>query len=331
MLATQEPRLRDFWYCLFPMHELSDAPRAFRLLGQDIVVWRDEDGRPHAVIDRCPHRSARLSGGTVEEGRIVCPYHGWAFRGDGRCVSVPQSVTNAGPQFGVKALHCTERYGQVWVCPGEPAFDLPHVPHFEKPGYRQIFEFSEDWACSAQRIIENEFDTAHFSFVHKGSFGDSDPAPARTDITETETGFVAELHFAVRNPEDMRDALQMHDDNTVRNVISRFIMPFYQIAEINYPNGLTNVLVTWLTPVDDGTTRFNQFVMRNDREEDVPASQVRAFDRRITSEDRQVLELTDPMVPLDTSEGVEIHMASDKPGLIMRRRMREFLHGGKKA
>ncbi len=323
MLMARAPALRRFWYCLFPLAELDDGPRPFHLLGENIAVWKDADGTPHAVLDRCPHRTARLSGGHVHAGAIVCPYHGWAFAGDGRCVHVPQDVLNKPVRFGVAAYRCAVRYGQVWVCLGEPAAAIPEVAQFGQHGWRQVFEFSEDWACSALRIMENEFDTAHLSFVHAASFGAVDPIPSVAAIEQRPDGFIARNEMDVRNPEDMRSALQMTESVTVRRTTGQYMLPFNRVTEIAYPNGLNNVLVTWLTPMEDNRTRFNQFVMRNDTEEQVPASQVVAFDRKVTLEDKKVLETTDPMVPLDVGEGVELHMPSDRPGMLMRRMLRQ--------
>ena len=324
MLMSQETALRRFWYCLFPLAELDGRPRAFRLLGEDIAVWADRDGIPHAVLDRCPHRTAKLSAGTIRQDAIVCPYHGWAFGGDGHCVHVPQDVLNKPVPFGVKAYRCEARYGQVWVCLEEPAADIPEVPQFAQPGFRQVFEFSEEWQCAALRIMENEFDAAHLAFVHATSFGSTDPVPAPSTIEETPDGFISISEVEVRNPDDMRAALRMMESKTVRSTTGRYVMPFNRVTEIAYPNGLKNVLVTWLTPMEDNRTRFNQFVMRNDTEEQVASAQVIAFDRKVTLEDKLVLETTAPMVPFDVSEGIELHMPSDRPGMLMRRKLRQL-------
>jgi len=325
MLVTQEPMLRRFWHCLFPLSELEeDKPRAFRLLGEDIVVWKDADGVPHAVQDRCPHRTAKLSLGTVKNGEVVCPYHGWAFDGAGKCTLIPQEVTPREKAVYMRAYHCEARYGQVWVCLDEPALGIPEIEPYGKPGIRQVFEFSEDWKCSPLRIMENEFDAAHLSFIHATSFGSTDPIPALPAIEELDDGFIARSTPQVRNPEGMRAALHMTEDKTVRTTTGRYYVPFFRVTEIAYPNGLKNILVTALTPIDDNTTRFNQFVLRNDTEEEVPSEEVIAFDRRVTLEDKLVLESTDPAVPLDNREGFEVHMASDRPGLMMRRKVRAY-------
>ena len=91
MLVTQQPVLRRFWYALFPMSAIEAGPKPFTLLGENIVVWKTADGTPAALRDRCCHRTAKLSKGTVVEGNIVCGYHGWTYDCSGACVRIPQA------------------------------------------------------------------------------------------------------------------------------------------------------------------------------------------------------------------------------------------------
>ena len=105
-------------------------------------------------------------------------------------------------------------------------------------------------------------------------------------------------------------------------------MPFARRAHMTYPSGLTHVLVTAATPIDDAHSQIVQFCLRSDREEDVPAADVIAFDRKVTEEDRYILETTDCDVPL-AEHPRERNMASDKPGILMRSRLLALLreHG----
>jgi phenylpropionate dioxygenase-like ring-hydroxylating dioxygenase large terminal subunit len=89
MLVTKQPIFKRFWYPVMPMVELTESPKPFVLLGQQIVLWNAE-GKPAAVQDRCCHRTAKLSLGKVVDGNISCPYHGWTFNTSGSCVRVPQ-------------------------------------------------------------------------------------------------------------------------------------------------------------------------------------------------------------------------------------------------
>lgn len=321
MILSQHPVLRRFWYMLTPAAALDDGPVAARLLGEDIVLWRGADGTPVAAVDRCRHRSAKLSAGWVEDGCIVCPYHGWAYDASGACVRVPQLAEGRTVNAPVATFACAERYNYIWVCLGEPLYGIPEIPEFDMPEIRQVPEFDEVWDVMPLRIIENDFDMAHLTYVHRASFGPRDPKPPKVDLEETGDGFIARYAVPVRNPEVQKANLRMNTGETMRRSTNRYFMPFFRSGRIDYPNGLVHVLVTACTPVDDNRTRFVQFVLRSDSEADAPAEQVRAFDRQVTQEDRYILEGTGPEVPLSPQDPAQVHIVSDRPGLLMRRKL----------
>lgn len=327
MLVTQQKVLRRFWYGLMPVEELEGGPRAFTLLGEKIVLFLDAEGRPAALQDRCCHRTAPLSRGRVEDGAVVCGYHGWTFDRDGKCIHIPQQTT-VGPRIGVPAYRCAARYGYVWVCLDEPLCDIPELPETADPSFRQIHEFHEVWNTAALRIIENAFDNAHFSYVHAASFGDEErPEPAALKLTPLDWGFVMDTVVPVRNPDEVQKRnLHTDDDETMRTYKKVWWMPFSVKMTLSYPSGVVHIIVAMITPVDDRRTMFTQFVLRNDSEADAPAEGVIAWDRRVTAEDRAMLELTEPDVPLDLRSGEEFHMAADQPGLEVRRRLLQLLH-----
>jgi phenylpropionate dioxygenase-like ring-hydroxylating dioxygenase large terminal subunit len=326
MLVTRQKALRRFWYPVLPADRLADAPVPFTLLGEAIVLWRDGAGKPAAAIDRCCHRTARLSKGFCAEGKIVCGYHGWEYDRSGACVRIPQQKDPARvPKFKIDAYRAEERYGFVWVALTEPMFDIPSIPEAEDPSFRRIPEFYETWNAGALRIMENSFDNAHFTFVHKSSFGDPDPTPSEMTYTDHPWGFETHSIVPVKNPDLQKKNLGLADDRTVRDNTRTWFMPFFRKLRIKYPNGLVHIILTGATPVDDRTSQIVQFVYRNDSEADTPAASVVAFDRQVTEEDRAVLEATDADVPLDRASGEEFHMPSDKPGLIMRQRLAEML------
>lgn len=330
MQVTEVPLLRRFWYCVAPSSALTDRPLPFRLLDQPIVLWRDEAGTPHAVQDRCKHRMAKLSLGWVSAGNIVCPYHGWEYDGTGTCVHIPQDPSDK-RTIGIAGHHCAERYNHIWVALEDPIFDIPSIPEFGAPGYRQVIEFYETWQTHPLRIMENSFDAAHLTFVHKNSFGIPDPTVKQLPrIEECPDGFTSRNEMDVKTPDHMKAALSTTEDRTVRNTTSHFFFPFSRTAKIAYPSGLENILCTFLAPIDDTHTQFTQWVVRNDTASQVPPETVIAFDRQVTLEDRAILESTDGEVELDPSEGDEVHMASDRPGLLMRKMLSALIqkHAG---
>jgi len=320
MRATETPLLSQFWYPVIPVSLLEDGPRPFRLLGRDIVLWLDGDGRPSALDDRCCHRTAKLSKGFYANGALACGYHGWEYDRDGTVVRVPQRpVDRQGRTSMCVPKHRAEiRYGYVWVALDEPRQAIPDFEE-EPEGFRQIHEFYESWNCAGLRVMENSFDNAHFAFVHRASFGDQGhPEPAKVEIDEFADGFVFRSEVPVRNPEAQKALLKMDSDTTVRSMNARWYAPFLRKLRITYPNGLIHSIVTAATPVDDHRSMICQWVYRNDTEADAPAQKVIDFDRVVTGEDREILESTDWDVPLDQT-GVEMNMPSDKPGVMMRR------------
>lgn len=323
MLVTKQPVLRRFWYPVMTVSALETGAQSFTLLGKPLVLWLDAEGKPVAADDRCCHRSARLSKGTVIDGNIRCPYHGWAFNGQGNCVNVPQLTSEQiiPATYRVQAYRCQERYGYVWVCLAEPLCDIPEIPEAVNPQFRQISEFYEVWNCSGLRLMENSFDNAHPHFVHASTFGvQQEPIPPLPDaFRETEFGFQMNYVLPVFNTDTQKQNLQIDEDRTVRISQGTWYLPFIRTLKITYPNGLVHLIFTAATPINDCASQIVQFCFRNDTEAEVKAAQVIAFDRAVTLEDKAILEGTDYDTPLSIS--AEQHMASDKPGIVMRHRL----------
>ena len=90
---------KDFWYVLAESWELGpDQVLSRKIMGEWLAVFRDTEGRATALQDRCLHRSAQLSRGTVSKGRLSCPYHGWQYDAKGRVVAVPSQGPTAQTQ-----------------------------------------------------------------------------------------------------------------------------------------------------------------------------------------------------------------------------------------
>ncbi len=335
MLVTQHPVFRRFWYPVIPMEQLADGPKPFTLLGTRIVLWLDAEGKPAATQDRCCHRTAQLSRGFCENGNIVCGYHGWTFDRTGACVRVPQ-ITEAArqPKYSIPGYHCQERYGYAWVALAEPLYGIPEIPEASTPGFRRIHEFYEPWECAALAFIENGFDLAHPSFVHRGTFGsNTDLTGIIEEITPFEGGFRATGSSQVRNSEAQKKNLGMTSETTTRLRTNAYWMPFAQRVGIGYPNGLNHIIVNIMTPIDDRHSQLVQFCFRNDTEEQAPAAGVIAFDRAVTLEDKYILETVDPDILLTGYHEREKSMGTDRPGLLIRKMLHELLvaHGEAKA
>ncbi|MBD2019409.1 aromatic ring-hydroxylating dioxygenase subunit alpha [Leptolyngbya sp. FACHB-36] len=330
MLATKQPILRRFWYPTVSIQELVSGPQPFELLGQKLVLWLNEAGKPVALADRCPHRSVPLSNdGAVVDGTIRCGYHGWRFNSEGACTYIPQSPDlTPSKRCRVESYHCTERYGYVWVCLDEPLADIPHIPEAFDSTYRLIPEYAEIWQCNAFRVTENALDVSHISFVHRKTFGDDQaPVAPMLQVNQLENGVELQGRVPVANDELQQKNLRIPDEKTLRIINIKWLMPCTFLLHFTYPNGLIHLIVGFATPVTDQSCYRIQFCLRNDTEADAPTEDVAAFDRSVGKEDRQMLESTDYDLPLNLRE--EHHMLLDKPGIMMRRQLAQLLkkHG----
>jgi phenylpropionate dioxygenase-like ring-hydroxylating dioxygenase large terminal subunit len=332
MRPTQQPVLRRFWYAIMPLDQLADGPKPFTLLGQNIVLFLDKEGQPAALEDRCCHRTAKLSKGWCKNGEIVCGYHGWVYDRNGRLTSIPQLAPDQPlpATLSVPKFHAQARYGYAWVSLDEPLTPLFEIPEDTDPKFRRIDQFYETWKTSSLRFMENSFDNAHFAFVHRGTFGDSSqPKAEKYDLVETDDGFRAESIVPIKNPQAAWRITGTQEAMTKRHMRNHWYLPFCRRLDIEYPSGLRHIIFNSATPIDDGRIQLVQWLYRNDKEADCSAEELIAWDKVITLEDQDILEATDPDAGVDMGRKVEAHMPSDRPGMIMRKRLLALLraHG----
>ena len=346
MLVTQQPIFRKYWHAVMPLTALANGPKPFTLLGEAIVLFLDADGNPAALRDRCCHRTAKLSKGwcvdtdgkACGQGHLQCGYHGWTYNRTGRVVVIPQydAVRAIPPDYKTTAYHCTSRYGYAWVALDDPIADIPEVPEFTDPGYRTIFQFYEIWATSPMRALENSFDNSHFSFVHRATFGvPNAPKPSKYELVESELGFYAETVIPATNPVKFQQISGVTEPVTTRHMRNAYFLPFSRRLDIEYPGvdgqpGKRHIIINCFTPIDDGHIQLCQWLFRNDTEADCPAQMLIDFDAEITLEDKDILESTDPDAVIDLRRrGIEYSMDSDRPGILIRKKLLELLvrHG----
>src|SRR5437870_3444949 len=98
--------MRQYWLpCVYNWELTSDGdPQRVRMLGEDLIGWRDSNGRPSFIANNCPHRGASLFFGRNEETGLRCVYHGWKFDVDGRCIDMPNEPAESDFKTKVKAV-----------------------------------------------------------------------------------------------------------------------------------------------------------------------------------------------------------------------------------
>jgi phenylpropionate dioxygenase-like ring-hydroxylating dioxygenase large terminal subunit len=333
------PKLRGYWHPVAFAEDADDGPLAVTLLDERVAVCRI-GGQVRAFRDLCVHRGTPVSLGWVQDDTLVCAYHGWAYREDGRCVRIP-SIPPKHPipkKACLTPYHATERYGLLWVCLAEkPRIPIPDVPEFEDPAYRVMFRQKKTWDCSAARAIENFFDLAHFPWIHEGILGDRDH-PLAPEVNVSREGEL--IRVVVDNPADA-----VHPVAHKRNY--RITRPFFIHQRKEEAGDKTETYIfTCLPHSTSETTRF-MLMMRNfnlDTPEykhapytmrgDEVTSPVRGFrgklpkyvatHNQIGEQDRVIVERQRPEeLPLDLAE--EFHLKGpDAMALAYRRALGEL-------
>jgi hypothetical protein len=171
--------LRRYWQPAALVDELSgERPvRPVRLLGEDLVMFRDDAGRYGLIGRACPHRGTDLAFGRRENGGLRCAFHGWLFDVDGRCLETPAEPEGSVLRRNIRhtAYPVVERSGILfaYLGPGEPPA-LPHFDCFTAPA-THTFAFKGLIECNWLQSLEVGIDPAHTSFLHR-FFHDEDAA-----------------------------------------------------------------------------------------------------------------------------------------------------------
>jgi phenylpropionate dioxygenase-like ring-hydroxylating dioxygenase large terminal subunit len=297
------------------------APQSVTLLERKLVLWRTPSGEVFAAADRCPHREAPLSEGEVVGGCLVCPYHGWTFGDEGRCVRVPSATPGVPPppRAHLSAVHCEEHYGLVWVCVGTPSGPVPASWYEDDPSFRRINTPVEVWTSSATRMIDNFLDITHFPFVHTGTFGGAqDPVVPKVELGDLDDGYYGYSYEVLAKNETGSLQSGQTDDVIERAMSTGFILPFVARSTIRYGTGLQHIILMLSTPIDDVTSYFTFVIWRND-DFSVSAEEVIRFDLEIGAEDKRMLEKVPGLLPLDNTTLVSVQ--ADKCSVEWRRRL----------
>ena len=251
--------MRQYWIPALLSSELPGAdsdPLRVRLLGEDLVAFRDTNGSVGLLQNNCPHRGASLFFGRNEEAGLRCVYHGWKFDTSGTCVDMPNEPAESDFKQKVKAVAypTRERNGIVWTYMG-PRSEPPPLPDLEgnmlDDGEWNVVAIQRE--CNWLQALEGDIDTSHFSFLHAGSL----------QVDTQEEGTFSYYMLSNRAPRyavvdtdygAMYGAYRDTDDGRRYWRVAQYLFPFYTMP----PQGVLGHKVTvrcWV-PMDDEHTMF---------------------------------------------------------------------------
>jgi phenylpropionate dioxygenase-like ring-hydroxylating dioxygenase large terminal subunit len=322
--VLHDPVLRAQWFVVAESSEVPAAmPVARRLLGSDIVLWRDSQNSLHAWQDLCIHRGAKLSLGTVRNSRdaaikgacLVCPYHAWEYDSMGNCIHIPAQPDRTPPvKARANVFRVQERYGLIWVCVGEAAGSVPDFPLAEDSAYRAFVCGPYAFEAKGPRLIENFLDVGHLSIVHEGLLGDSDHA-CIPDY-DVEPGASSAIGPAARNirihqpdPDGTGQAAEVTYDYQVHTALT---------ASFVKSQGSNRLFMGYtITPTEEDTgLAWAVFAMNYGF--NISQDSLRAFQDKVAMQDKAVVESQRPeLLPLDLQE--ELHLRSDRMAIAYRK------------
>ncbi|MBI6797010.1 aromatic ring-hydroxylating oxygenase subunit alpha [Pseudomonas syringae] len=300
---------KNAWYVACTADEVADKPLGRQICNEKMVFYRDQNQQVVAVEDFCPHRGAPLSLGYVENGQLVCGYHGLVMGGDGKTVSMPGQRVRGFPCN--KTFAAVERYGFIWVWPGDREKADPSLIHHLE------WAVSDDWAyggglfhiqCDYRLMIDNLMDLTHETYVHASSIGQKEIDEAAPVTTVEGEEVVTARHMEnIMPPPFWQMALRgnnLADDVPVdRWQICRFTPPSHVLIEVgvahagkggyNAPKEFkaSSIVVDFITPETDTSIWYFWGMARNfNPADEALTASIREGQGKIFTEDLEMLE-----------------------------------------
>lgn len=260
---------RRFWLPVLLAQELPEPdgpPVRVKLLGEDLVAFRDTEGRVGLLDPRCPHRGASLFFGRNEACGLRCAYHGWKFDVHGRCVDMPTMPPGSGFRDRLRTgAYPTRGWGDVvWAYLGPPALE-PALPQLEfalvPPSHRFVSKKLQQ--CNWAQACEGALDTAHFSFLHMPVWsGDEaiDAAVSRSSVDRRRTRWMRddprpEFEVVPHDVGFVAGAARRADGEDRYWRIAQFLLPNHALT----PNALPGENIhgqTWVPITDEAAWVF---------------------------------------------------------------------------
>ena len=289
--------LHEHWYVAALSRQLKPGkPYASTIMEEALVLFRDADGRPTALVDRCLHRNAALSEGAVFGGCIGCPYHGWTYDAAGQLVVVPSEGPEHVARAGLRVEHfpTVEQDGLVWVYMGTPERANERapfrMPHADEPSWQSYFMLTE-FAGDVTDLVENFMDVPHTAFVHAGWFRKAATArPAEATVERTANA----VHVEYFQPDDAIGFSKrlLNPDGRPMTHTDRFFMP--NVTRVDYMWGERRgfAITSQITPVTpDRAIVYTAIAFRFGAFNPVARALLPAYTRIVIEQDVKIMQV----------------------------------------
>lgn len=300
--------LRNCWYVAGWSKDYEQKLTAQKLLGDNVVLYRQADGKPVALEDACPHRKLPLSDGKLDGDRVVCGYHGLTFDCSGKCVEAPTQRANIPKRAVVKSYPVVDRYRLLWIWMGDADKADPdlifEIENFDNPDWGYTDGGMLPIGCNYLWIADNLLDPSHVAWVHVTSFAGAGTEDEPLDLERTDRGVVVSRWIYDQPASPYYADLVKFKGNADRKQHYEMCFPaialnmsIYSPAGTGGPDApagektYVNISYNFLTPVDENNSQYIWFQHRNTDPNDkgisekMNAGAVMAF-----NEDKDILE-----------------------------------------
>ncbi|HMY18638.1 MAG TPA: aromatic ring-hydroxylating dioxygenase subunit alpha [Polyangium sp.] len=299
------------WTPVTSAKNLGKKPLGLMLAGEKIVFFRDAQGKPQALIDRCPHRGVKLSLGRVtEKGCIECPFHAWQFDGCGKATYIPLNPDAKKENYGAMALPVRELGGVLWAytdVSGEPPPNEPPVPEALLNEKLAFSHLEVEWKAHWTRAMENMLDSPHVPFLHATTIGRFVrpylKPDSRMDIEWKDTELGGETKSSVDGRDDGGAKLE-------------FYRPNMMILHIPVPNQIFR-MHSFCIPIDHERVRMLIIGARSFARLSLLNGYFNHSNAKIAEQDRAVVESSDPVIVPPAAQ--EQSVRTDKATLRFRK------------
>ena len=300
--------LRNCWYVAGWSKDYGRELKAEKYLGENIVIYRREDGTPAALENACPHRKIPLSEGSLKGDNIICAYHGLTFNPKGECADAPTQPGQIPRRAVVKSYPIVDRYRLLWIWMGDPEIaneDLIFpIENFDDTTWGYTDGGVLDINCNYLWVCDNLLDPSHVAWVHVTSFAGAGTDDEPLEVKKTDRGVVVSRWIHGNPPSPYYAGLVKFEGNCDRLQHYEMCMPAIALNKSIYtPEGTggidkpmvdltyVNISYNFMTPIDEDNTRYFWFQHRNTDPDDKEISEkMNAGALMAFEEDRSVLE-----------------------------------------
>lgn len=342
-LAGSTGYVRNCWYVAGRSEDFGRSLTPVTMLEEQIVIFRDTQGKPIALEDACPHRKLPLSRGAIEGDNVVCGYHGLTFDCTGECVIAPTQLDNPPRRAAVQSYPVQDRWGFLWVWMGASDAADPDkiidIPNFDNPNWGKTPKGAMSMACHYLYIIDNLLDPSHVAWVHLTSFAGAGTDNRPLDVEEIDEGVIVSRWVLGEAPppyyKDMLpfgptcDRKQHYECRLPSSAINMSVYTPEGGGGADKPlseGAFVNISYNFITPVDATNSRYFWFQHRNMHSDDAALS-ARMFDGAKTAfkEDQEVLEYV--QTGMDNRKSGYLNLALDAGAMRFRTKVAKAITG----